>query len=195
MLEKLPHAVGSALSGLKAGLDKTAYQQDFGSVPETISLTSPAFADGASLPARFTEDGPGVSPPLAWSGLPAGTSHVVLLVEDAGSPTPKPLVHLIAWNLAAGDVLGKGDVLGEGDLASPAGEGRRHDLGRNSFLKDQWLPPDPPTGHGPHAYLFQLYALDAPLDLQASPGRAALIEAMTGHVLAKGSLTGLYERR
>ncbi|KQP11754.1 YbhB/YbcL family Raf kinase inhibitor-like protein [Methylobacterium sp. Leaf93] len=189
MLEKLPHAVGVALSGLKAGLDTTAYHQDFGSVPETISLTSPAFADGASLPARFTADGPGVSPPLSWSGLPAGTSRVVLLVEDAGSPTPKPLVHLIAWNLAASESLP------EGALASAAGEGSQHDLGQNSFLKDQWLPPDPPTGHGPHTYLFQIYALDAPLDLPASPGRAALIEAMTGRVLAKGCLTGLYERR
>lgn len=189
MLEKLPHAVGSALSGLKAGLDKTTYHQDFGSVPETIALTSPAFADGTSLPARFTEDGPGVSPPLAWSGLPAGTNRVVLLVEDAGSPTPKPLVHLIAWNLPAQESLS------EGDLASAAGEGRGHDLGKNSFLKDQWLPPDPPTGHGPHAYLFQIYALSAPLDLPASPGRAALIEAMAGRVLAKGRLTGLYERR
>ncbi len=188
MLEKLPHAVGSALSGFKAGLDGTTYHRDFGSVPETVALTSAAFADGASLPARFTADGPGISPSLAWSGLPAGTRRVVLLVEDAGSPTPEPLVHLIAWNLMpdAG--------LAEGDLASPAGDGARHDLGRNSFLKDQWLPPDPPTGHGRHAYLFQVYALDAPLDLAAGPGRSALISAMTGHVLARGSLTGIYER-
>lgn len=188
MLEQLPHAVGAALSGFKAGLDKTAYHLDFATVPDTLVLTSTAFADGGSLPARVTADGPGVSPPLAWSGLPAGTARVVVLVEDAGSPSPKPLVHLIAWNLPPEDGLA------EGELPGPGGQGPRHDLGRNSFLKDQWLPPDPPPGHGPHAYLFQLYALDAPLDLPSSPGRGALVDAMTGHVLAKGCLTGLYER-
>ncbi|MCJ2034399.1 YbhB/YbcL family Raf kinase inhibitor-like protein [Methylobacterium sp. J-068] len=185
MLEKIPHAVGAALSGLKAGLDRTAYHSDFADVPEGIGLTSLAFEDGAAIPARFTADGIGSAPPLAWSGLPAGTARVVVLVEDAGSPTPNPLVHLIAWNL---------------DPAAPLAEGAASqpqsglDLGQNSFLKAGWLPPDPPTGHGPHAYLFQAYALDTPLTLAEHLGRGALLEAMQGHVLAKGCLTGNYGR-
>ncbi|MDB5645918.1 YbhB/YbcL family Raf kinase inhibitor-like protein [Methylobacterium sp.] len=185
MLEKIPHAVGAALSGLKAGLEKTAYRTDFSDIPEGIALTSLAFGDGAPVPARFTADGAGASPPLAWTGLPPGTARVVLLVEDAGSPTPNPLVHLIAWNLDPGAPLAEG--------AASQSESRL-DLGKNSFLKTGWLPPDPPTGHGPHAYLFQAYALDAALNLDAHPGRGALLEAMRGHVLAKGCLTGTYER-
>ena len=186
MLEKIPAAVGQALSGLKAGLEKTVFHADFADAPETIALTSPAFADGAGMPVRFTADGDGTSPPLAWSGLPAGTASVAILAEDAGSPTPQPLVHLIVWNLAP-DV----SDLAEGAASANA----RVDLGKNSFLKDGWLPPDPPTGHGPHRYLFQVYALDRLLDLPASPGRGALVDAMRGHVLAKGSLAGTYERR
>jgi len=189
MLEKIPHAVGEALSGLKAGLASTTYHADFADVPETVRLTSPAFADGTPMPARFTQDGERTSPPLAWDNLPAGTARVVILVEDAGSPTPRPLVHLIAWNL-----MPEAGGLAEGALPSPGGAHQAQDLGRNSFLQDQWLPPDPPTGHGPHDYLFQIYALDAPLALDASPGRSAVIEAMRGHVLAKGSLTGTYAR-
>lgn len=185
MLEKIPHAVGAALSGLKAGLEKTAYRTDFSDIPEGIALTSLAFGDGAPVPARFTADGAGASPPLAWTGLPPGTARVVLLVEDAGSPTPNPLVHLIAWNLDPGAPLAEG--------AASQSESRL-DLGKNSFLKVGWLPLDPPTGHGPHAYLFQAYALDAALNLDAHPGRGALLEAMRGHVLAKGCLTGTYER-
>lgn len=185
MLEKIPHAVGAALSGLKAGLDRTAYRTDFAEIPEGIALTSLAFADGAAMPARFTADGDGASPPLAWTGLPAGTVRVALLVEDAGSPTPNPLVHLIAWN------LDPAVPLSEGAASQPES---RLDLGRNSFLKAGWLPPDPPTGHGPHGYLFQIYALDAVLPLSEHPGRGALLEAMRGHVLAKGCLTGTYER-
>ena len=185
MLEKIPHAVGAALSDLKAGLHKTAYRTDFSDIPEGIALTSLAFGDGAPVPARFTADGAGASPPLAWTGLPPGTARVVLLVEDAGSPTPNPLVHLIAWNLDPGAPLAEG--------AASQSESRL-DLGKNSFLKVGWLPPDPPTGHGSHAYLFQAYALDAALNLDAHPGRGALLEAMRGHVLAKGCLTGTYER-
>ena len=66
--------------------------------------------------------------------------------------------------------------------------------GRNSFQKDGWLPPDPPTGHGPHHYLFQVFALARPADLPASPGRGALLDALRDNVIAKGMLTGTYER-
>ena len=189
MLEKIPTAVGAALSGLKAGMEKTAYHAAFADTPETLRLTSPAFADGADIPARFTADGPGTSPPLAWEGLPAGASSLVLLVEDAGSPTPQPLVHLIVWNLsiAAGS-------LAEGALPSPDQRSNRFSLGENSFLRSEWLPPDPPSGHGNHAYVFQLYALRDALDLPESPGRSALLDAMHGHVIGKGRLIGTYAR-
>lgn len=189
MLEKIPHAVGEALSGLKAGLEKTAYHAAFAGVPASITVTSKGFTDGAPMPARFTEDGARVSPPLAWTGVPQGAHSVALLAEDADSPTPNPLVHLIVWNLAGAD-----DALPEGGIASPGGPGAHLNLGRNSFLKDQYLPPDPPNGHGPHRYVFQVYALDRTLDLAASPGRTALLDAMQGHVLAKGQLTGIYAR-
>ncbi len=69
------------------------------------------------------------------------------------------------------------------------------EVGKNSFLKTGYLPPDPPTGHGPHRYLFQLYALNRRLGLEGVPGRGALLEAMHGHVLAKGVIAGTYERR
>lgn len=188
MLEKIPAAVGRALSGLKAGLEKTAYHSRFAEVPETVALTSPAFADGTPMPARFTEDGAKTSPPLAWSGLPEGTARVAILVEDADSPTPKPLVHLIAWNLSATP-----SEISEGALVG-ADAKARYELGGNSFFQDAWLPPDPPTGHGAHRYLFQLYALDRALALPASPGRGAMTDAMTGRVLAKGRLIGTYAR-
>ena len=188
MLEKIPSAVGEALSGLKAGTEKTAFHASFPNVPASLALSSAAFADGAAIPARFTADGEGLSPPLAWSGLPADTASVVLLVEDAGSPTPQPLVHLIVWNLPS-DRSG----LGEGDVSKP-GSSPDVPVGRNSFLKTAWLPPDPPSGHGQHAYLFQIFALRQTLDLDDNPGRSALLDAMKGLVLAKGVLIGTYAR-
>lgn len=189
MLEKMPHAVGEAMGGLRAGLEGTAWHGALSGAPDAIRVTSPAFAEGAPIPAAHTADGPGTSPPLAWAGVPEAARAVVLVVEDADSPTPKPLVHAIAWNLPAGD-----GALAEGALPGPGGTGTVAALGENSFLKPQYLPPDPPTGHGDHRYLFQVYALDEPLEFGTPPGRGALLASMEGHVVARGCLTGTYRR-
>lgn len=188
MLEKLPHAVGAALSGVRAGLEKAAHHTIAPQAPATLRLTSEAFADGAPIPARYTADGEGLSPPIAVSGVPVDAAALVLLVEDPDAPAPNPLVHLIAGNLRPED-----RTYPAGDFAGT--DGPRHDLGRNSFQKDGWLPPDPPTGHGPHRYLFQAFALARVPDLPASPGRGALLDAIRDTVIAKGLLTGTYERR
>jgi phosphatidylethanolamine-binding protein (PEBP) family uncharacterized protein len=143
VLEHLPSALGQALKGVRPGVEKlTFHSSDFGSAPETITVTSKAFADGEPIPARYTEDGAKLSPPLAWTGIPSGAAAVV----------------------------------------------------KNSFFKAEFLPPDPPSGHGPHRYAFQVFAIDQPLAFDDEPGRGALIEGMRGHVLAKGCLTGVYER-
>jgi len=190
MLEHIPSALGQALKGFRPGVEKlTIMASDFAAVPETIAVTSTAFGNGETIPARYTEDGAKVSPPIAWTGIPAGTAAVVLLVEDADSPTLSPLVHAIAWNLAAGD-----GMLEEGMLKSEGSGGWPQQLGKNSFFKAEYLPPDPPSGHGAHHYAFQVFALDKALDFDDEPGRGAVVEAMKTHVLAKGYLIGLYER-
>ena len=185
MLEKLPAGVGRALAGVRAGATKLAlYDEAFAAVPEGIEVSSPAFADGQSIPARHTADGVGTSPALAWR-LAGDAAALVLIVEDSDSPSPEPLVHAIAWNLdAAIDGLPEGALTGEPSV----------DMGRNSYFRTGWLPCDPPTGHGPHRYAFQLFALDTPLPFESPPGRTALLEAMKGHVLARGALIGTYER-
>lgn len=189
MLEHMPKIVGEALKGVGPGTAKLIAERDFPDVPASIAVTSPAFAEGAPIPADHTEDGRGLSLPVTWSGVPAGAAEVALVIEDADSPTPAPLVHTILVGLP-----GRDGGIGAGELRSAGSEGRAHRLGKNSFLKAEYLPPDPPTGHGPHRYAVQVFALDAPLSLEGEPGRGALVEAMKGHVLAKGTLTGTYER-
>lgn len=193
MLEHVPAWLGRALSGVRAGADKlAAVQSGLGEGVPRMELTSPAFADGARMPERFTADGAGTSPPLTWGSPPEGTSRLALLVEDADSPTGQPLVHAVVWGLAAdAGRLAEGEIAADGD---GDGEGGR-DVGRNSYYREGWLPPDPPTGHGAHRYAFQLFALaDGAGDPGPNPGRAALVAAMRGHVLAAGVLVGLYGR-
>lgn len=189
MLENMPRVLGDALSGVRAGIEKTLYHAAFADVPATIRVASPAFETEGLIPACHTADGDGRSPPITWQGVPQGTAAVALVIEDPDAPTPQPLVHLIAYNLP-----GEDRTVASGAFAGPAGRGEPYDLGQNSFLKAAYLPPDPPTGHGAHRYLVQIYALDRALDLPASPGRAALVAAMQGRVLGKGLLTGIYER-
>lgn len=192
MLEHVPTWLGRMLSNVRAGADKLAIvQARLDGDVAALDLTSPAFADGAVLPVRFTADGAGVSPPLTWGAPPFGTASMALLVEDADAPTPQPLVHAVLWGLAADS----GRLVEGAIVADGAGTADGRDVGRNSFLREGWLPPDPPTGHGQHRYCFQLFALGVGVgDPGPSPGRSALLAAMQGHVLAAGLLTGTYAR-
>ncbi|SFP87167.1 YbhB/YbcL family Raf kinase inhibitor-like protein [Sphingomonas rubra] len=190
MLQHIPEWLGHALSGVRAGAEKVAIADPALSRFEKLELSSPAFADGGRLPDRFTADGAGISPPLTWRDPPVGTAHLALLVEDADSPTPQPLVHAVVWGMPP-----EAGSLAEGAMAADGDGTEGGDVGRNSYLREGWLPPDPPTGHGEHRYVFQLFALGAGAQVTAgSPGRGALLEAIGGHVLAAGVLIGTYSR-
>ncbi len=195
MLEHVPHWLGSLLHNVRAGHARLAIVQDgivTGAVhgDRRLELSSIAFADGARLPERFTADGEGVSPPLAWRGVPADAVALALIVEDPDAPTPNPLVHAIVWNLPPGD-----GALPEGAIAADGHGGfDGSDVGRNSYSQEGWLPPDPPTGHGSHDYVFQLFALGEAVPIDVNPGRSDLMEAIRGRVLAAGMLVGTYSR-
>lgn len=192
MLEHLPRWLGAALKGARAGAEKLAIvQAELGGDAQPIELSSPAFAHEAAMPARFTADGDGVSPPLVWGPLPDGVARLALLVEDADAPTPQPLVHAVVWDLPPDcHRLAEGAIVKDG-----AGGATGGDVGRNSYFAEGWLPPDPPPGHGVHRYAFQLFALgEGAGDPGETPGRAAILKAMAGHVLASGLLIGTYER-
>jgi len=191
MLQHVPRWLGSLLHNVRAGHSKLviAHEElDLGD--HFIELRSPAFADGARLPERFTADGQGVSPPLIWSGVPDGAASLALIVEDPDAPATSPFVHAIVWNLPPHE-----NALAEGAIAHDGpGEADGRDVGRNSYFVEGWLPPDPPTGHGPHDYVFQLFALSETPDIGDNPGRSDLVGALSGNVLAAGMLVGTYSR-
>ena len=190
MLEHIPAWLGNLLADRRAGHDNlVAADARLGSDLGMIDLSSPAFATGGRLPIRFTADGEGVSPPLVWSGVPEGTTSLALIVEDPDAPTPNPLVHAIVWGMEPDTCR-----LAEGTIVADGAGGPNGDVGRNSYLREGWLPPDPPTGHGEHDYVFQLFALSANPAIGANPGRGAFVDAIAGNVLAIGVLSGTYSR-
>ena len=190
MLEKLPDFIGHALRDQRAGLDQLAFNRvSLRDGHGGITLTSGVFVDHGPLPVACTADGEGVSPPLHWSGVPAAATSLALIVEDADSPTPHPLVHAIAVGLPVADGALRGGALAD-DADTPADA----TLGRNSYLQHGWLPPDPPPGHGPHRYAFQVFALGGDEPVPEAPGRDALIALLEARAIASGMIVGTYER-
>jgi Raf kinase inhibitor-like YbhB/YbcL family protein len=148
--------------------------------PTSITLTSPAFRDGGSIPKRFTCDGDGRSPPLRWSGVPGGTREQVLVVED---PDADRFVH---WTVLR--IPPDARVIAEGRVPAGAIETE------NSFGKRGWGGPCPPEDDDPHRYVFALYTSDArlPLDSDSSPDDVRT--ALSDHAIARGTLTGRFGR-
>jgi Raf kinase inhibitor-like YbhB/YbcL family protein len=190
MLEKLPEVLGQALINQRAGMDQVVYNH-LHAHRETprISVESPTFVFNGSLPKRYTADGEGVSPPLTWGDCPAGTASIAIIVEDADSPTPHPLVHAIAVDMPA-----EARSLQEGALMEEGQRDGELEMGNNSFFKHAWLPPDPPPGHGEHRYVFQVFALRAGAAFSKTVGRGEFIKAILDRAIAVGCLIGVYER-
>lgn len=190
MLEKIPPGLGRALSSVRAGAEDLAIANtELTGVNASIEVYSPAFAYNELMPARHTADGEGLSPPLEWRGVPTDAQAVVLLVEDADSPTPQPFVHAIVWDLPGAD-----GALPEGALPTDRRDPDVDAMGRNSYFTPTYLPPDPPPGHGAHRYVFQVFALDIAPRFERPPGRATVLARIRDHVIAKGLLIGRYER-
>jgi len=156
----------------------------------SLTLTSPAFAHGGSIPARYTCEDEDLSPQLVWHGVPPGTRSLVLIVDDPDAPDPKApkmtWVHWLLYNLPS-TAMG----LPEGVAADQLPAGTLQGL--NDWDRTGYGGPCPPIGR--HRYFHKLYALDVQLPDLHQPGKAALEQAMRGHVLAQAELLGLYQKR
>lgn len=153
---------------------------------ETFSLTSPAFKEGETIPARHTEDGPDLSPRLRWSEPPEGTMSFALVVDDPDAPRGT-WVHWVAYGIP-----GDARELQEGfPKEASASDGILQ--GENDFGKTGYGGPAPPPGK-PHRYFFKLYALDFTPELEAGLSKEDLQRAIEGHVLGEAQLMGRYGR-
>jgi Raf kinase inhibitor-like YbhB/YbcL family protein len=154
----------------------------------TLTVTSSAFAAGASIPLAYSCKSPSVeSPPLAWKGVPASAKTLVLVVKDPDAPRGT-FIHWVVYNLPAGlSGLDAGVPLSE-TLANGAFQGA------NSLGRMGYLGPCPPPGSAPHHYHFKLSALDTALDLKPGATAEEVESAAKGHVTATGDLVGTFAR-
>ena len=154
----------------------------------SMTLTSSAFADNGTIPAKYTCEGQDLSPPLAWSGVPANARSLVLIVDDPDAPDPAaPKMTWVHWMLY--DIPAGASGLAEGVTALPAGTRE----GLNDWQRTGYGGPCPPVGR--HRYFHKLYALDVALPDLGRPTKAKLEAAMKGHVVAQAQLIGTYQKR
>lgn len=176
-------AIGAALRNVHAGDHKLVSSLITTVAQRTLEVSSPAFRDAGRLPESATIDGEGAPPAIRWSCVPARAQSLALVCEDPDAPLPRPFVHWLVWGFPA-----TATRLDPWEL-----DGLRE--GKNSTMRLGFAPAAPPAGHGLHHYHFQLFALDAPADVDEGAGRSAIVHAMRGHVVAWGETVGVYERR
>ncbi len=178
--------VGRLLRGVRAGAQRSPLAGSAFDAPDSIIVTSTAFEDGGAMPRASAGKGVGdnASPPLRWDGVPPGARQLVLIIDDVDVPLPRPLLLTIAVLDPTVDGVTPGSL-------RPGSAGMRFiraDLGHRGYAG-----PRPIPGHGPHRYRYQVFALDEPIPETVVTAKAVL-GAMSGHVLARGALTGTYER-
>ena len=154
-----------------------------------LTLTSSLFHHQGDIPRRYTCDGEDISPPLSWSGVPAGVKSLVLIVDDPDAPDPQApkmtWVHWVLYNIPPG-TTGFTEAVAAKDL--PAGTLE----GLNDWKRTGYGGPCPPIGR--HRYFHKLFALDTVLPNLDRPTKAKIEKAMQGHVLAQAELIGGYRR-
>jgi Raf kinase inhibitor-like YbhB/YbcL family protein len=162
---------------------------------QVMTLTTAAWADGTSIPVKYTQAGDQASPPLAWSNVPDGVASFVLLVHDvdaaAGNGTDD-ILHWLLWNVPGGARSLPEHV----PQAAQMPDGTRQISATGPYYRG----PGAPSAGPAHHYVFELFALDvASLDVPAvgaSPAqtRASVLAAMAGHVRGKAAYAGLFKR-
>ena len=152
-----------------------------------MQLTSPAFQDGGRIPYLYTCEGDDISPPLAWSGAPVNARSYAMLCEDPDAPRGT-WIHWVLYNIP-GDAVGLNKAV---PTLPELPSGARH--GRNTAGDMAYAGPCPPPGK-PHRYFFRIYALDISLNLPPGATKPELETVMDQHIVAQGTLMGMYEHR
>ncbi|HET8669122.1 MAG TPA: YbhB/YbcL family Raf kinase inhibitor-like protein [Candidatus Saccharimonadales bacterium] len=142
-----------------------------------MQLTSSLFTNQSSIPADYTCKGRNISPSLHIEGVPAEAKSLALIMHDPDAPNGD-FTHWVIWNIPPSET----DIV-EGAAPDTTTEGA------NDFGTAGYGGPCPPSGT--HRYVFDLYALDAVVNLPRGSLRTQIEAAMAGHVIEQAQLVGL----
>ncbi|WP_329123373.1 YbhB/YbcL family Raf kinase inhibitor-like protein [Streptomyces sp. NBC_01465] len=183
-LDKALTPLGRLLRNRRAGEEHSVRRVPALASATAIEFSSAAFAHGQPIPVRHAGKGrgPNLSPPFQWGPLPEATRQLLLVMEDIDVPLSRPILHFVA--LFSPDLKG----FAEGALTPDNTQVRYVPvvMGRTGYQGPRAL-----SGHGAHRYGFHLYALDEAIPADTPlPNCEALLQAVTGHVVATGFFEG-----
>jgi Raf kinase inhibitor-like YbhB/YbcL family protein len=153
----------------------------------SLELTSNAFTNGQSIPAKYACTGRNISPPLAWNEPPAGTQSLALIMDDPDAPVGT-WVHWVLYNIPAH----RRDLPEDLPITGKNIDPNAIYVGKNSWGDIGYGGPCPPSGT--HRYYFKLYALDTLISLLPGAGKEQLLREMEAHILAQGELMGTFSK-
>lgn len=148
-----------------------------------LTVQSRVFEDGGEIPVTYTCDGEDESLPLYWGGAPEGTMASVVVVDD---PDANGFVHWVFYDFPSPFFSFEAQP-DTPRLNSGAANGT------NSFGDVGYGGPCPPKGQT-HTYRIRVYSIDEPTGLEPGATWNEVAQAIAGHVLASGELTGTYGR-
>ncbi len=151
-----------------------------------LLMETDAFPDGGVVPQKYVSanNGPNVQPAFKISNAPAGTVSYAVIFHDldvALQGGTGDVLHWMAWNIPA-----SANGWPEGSL--PAGSVQGNNIRGQAGYMGPGAPPSPRYHH----YVFEVYALNANLDLPATASRDDLMKAMQGKTVAKAAYVGRF---
>ena len=152
-----------------------------------FKLTSDAFVNGQSIPAKYTCVGKNISPALTWTEPPSGTQSFSLIVDDPDAPG-QTWVHWVLYNIKPDMRTLQEDLPITGKNVDP----NAIFVGKNSSGAIAYQGPCPPSGT--HRYYFKLYALDSQISLLPGATKDQVLKEMDGHILAQTELMGTFSK-
>jgi Raf kinase inhibitor-like YbhB/YbcL family protein len=169
-----------ALTMLLAGCGDDASSPADSDAPSSITVTSTAFADGAAIPVQYTCDGDEISPPLEWTHIPTDAAALALVVDDPDAPSGT-FTHWVVLDIPTSTTSSAEGGVPEGGAQAKSSAGSAAYAG-----------PCPPSGT--HHYRFTVVALDEKTGLAEGASLDQALTAVDDHAIARGTLTGTYER-
>ena len=152
-----------------------------------FNITSDAFANGQSIPAKYSCKRRNISPALAWANPPDRTQSLALIMDDPDAPMGT-WIHWVLYNIPAEIRSLQEDLPITGKNVDP----NAIYVGKNSSGKTGYDGPCPPSGT--HRYFFKVYALDTTINLLPGATKEQLLQEMDRHILAQGELVGTFSR-
>lgn len=147
-------------------------------VNEGLLVTSTAFSNQGAIPSKYTCDGSNINPPLTIKNIPEGTRSLAIIAEDPDA-TNGTFDHWVIWNIAPSEVVEEQNTKGIEGINGSKAKG--------------YKGPCPPNGN--HRYIFKVFALSNMISLEAGSDKKALEHAMKDLILAKGEVTGMYQKK